>query len=135
MKSFYNRLLSQIGLSLSVLCGLHCIATPLILATAPTAAEWFSEEIEIAVLLASLVIGMWVLWKDMQLHRNILPLLLLLVGFSVLICNHYLWQVSLINVVSFIDMAMAYLWNWYKLKRFKACACVVKPTQKLENVV
>lgn len=115
MKRFIERhshLLHKVGLSLSFLCAIHCLAMPFVLVLLPfLGASFFTDEVEFIMIGVSLIIGFFVLLKDYRHHENILPLVLLggsftFVLFHVFIHSHFILSLSSIS------MAVAYFYNW-----------------------
>jgi hypothetical protein len=126
MKRFYHQFVAKLGFSLSLLCGLHCLATPALLAFMPAVAEWFSEEVEISITLISFVIGFSVLWKDLRLHKFAPPLLLLIFSFALILISQIFVHRHFLDILGIVGIALSYLWNWYKIRQVRMCACVVK---------
>lgn len=129
MKSFYHKFATKLGFSLSLLCGLHCIATPALLAFIPAVAEWFSEEAEMSITLLSFFIGFLVLWKDLRLHKFTIPLLLLIFSFSLILISHIFVHRHFLDVLGIIGIALAYLWNWHKVRQLRMCTCAVNTSE------
>ncbi|MCS6794799.1 MAG: MerC domain-containing protein [Raineya sp.] len=126
MKNFYNKFLAKFGFSLSLLCGLHCLATPVLLAVVPAVGELFSEETEIVITAVSFVIGFSVLWKDIRLHKFLLPLALMSFSFLLIVASQVFLHLHVLDILGILGIATAYLWNWHKLRQVRVCACVVK---------
>lgn len=75
----------RIGMSASLLCVIHCLATPLIVLLLPFAGEvlehrWF----HISIALIVFPVAIWALWNGYQLHRRKVVLYLGSVGLAVL---------------------------------------------------
>ncbi|PKQ67064.1 MerC mercury resistance protein [Raineya orbicola] len=126
MRNFYHKYLTKFGFSLSLLCGLHCLATPVLLAFMPAVAEWFSEEVEISVTFLSFLIGFSVLWKDFRLHKFFYPLVLLIFSFAFILISQLFIHRHFLDILGIMGIVLAYLWNWHKIRQIRMCACVVK---------
>ena len=108
----HSHLLHKLGLGLSFLCAIHCLAMPFLLVALPIVGkQFFTEEVELTLIFVSLLIGAFVLLKDYKVHENKMPLVLL--GLSSLLVTFHLFihQHSLLTFSSVI-MAIAYLRNW-----------------------
>ncbi len=114
--------LDNAGMTASTLCAIHCAAVPLLITVLPLwgleflAAGWVElMMIGIALLIGSLSLGM-----SFMHHKKILPLLILLLGFSMIAAGHLpVLKVSEAIVVPAggLTIAAAHLINW----RFTRC--------------
>jgi hypothetical protein len=118
------RFLEKLGVSLSMACAVHCLAMPVLLAFVPTLGNWFTEEIELVVTLASLLIAVFVLLKDFRIHKQITPLTILISSFTIILTSLFLHKPIILDVVGILGILTAYILNWYKLRQAKSCACV-----------
>lgn len=83
--------LDQLGMTASTLCALHCLLVPLLLTALPFAGLAFLVQpwIDIVTIAAGLLIGGVSLGISYtRHHRRILPLLLLIAGFTVIGAVH-----------------------------------------------
>lgn len=76
--------LEHIGLCASLLCTVHCIVMPLVLAVQPLF-HWFriSRVLDNAMLTLAAIVGMVVCGRGLRRHRDLWPLALLLAGLAV----------------------------------------------------
>ncbi|AWV99483.1 MerC domain-containing protein [Arcticibacterium luteifluviistationis] len=115
MKRFIERhshLFHKLGLSLSFLCAIHCLAMPFVLVLLPfLGANFFSDEAEFLMIGVSLLIGFFVLLKDYRHHDNILPLVLLGASFCLVLLHVFVHNHVIVSLSS-ISMAVAYFYNW-----------------------
>lgn len=116
-------ILEKLGFSLSLVCALHCLATPFLLAFLPAFGELLPEEVELPIILISFAIATMVISKDIQTHKHILPLILLVFSFLVLIIANLLTQNHIFDMLGILGILAAYLLNWHKLRKAKVCAC------------
>ncbi|GAB4131691.1 MAG: hypothetical protein OHK0045_09480 [Raineya sp.] len=123
-KSHGKNILEKLGFSLSLVCALHCLATPFLLAFLPAFGELFPEEWELSVILISFAIAVMIIGRDIQIHRHILPISLLACSFLVLIITHLLAiHNPIFDILGIAGILASYLLNWQKLRKAKACAC------------
>ena len=107
----HSHLLHKFGISLSFLCAIHCIATPILLTLAPLAGNFLSETTEQLLLFVGLGIGLYVLIKDYFHHEQVLPLLLLALS-GILIISSMLGLGHILQTTASLIMALAYFLNW-----------------------
>jgi hypothetical protein len=108
----YTHILQKLGIGLSLLCAIHCLATPLLLLILPAfGGHFFSEGAERALLLGSLLIGSFILTKDYRLHHQKLPLSLLLTSALAALAGLVI-KSHVTEMISSVLMAAAFLINW-----------------------
>lgn len=95
MKSFLTQFsLDVTGFWVSVICGLHCIAMPVLVSIAAislTASQHSSIEYSILGLSSVLGIGS-LLPSFFRHHRSLLPIAILLAGFISIALGHFLFE-------------------------------------------
>jgi len=115
MKKFiekHSHILHKVGLSLSFLCAIHCLAMPFVLVALPVVASSFlNENVELGLILGSLILGVFILFKDYKHHFNKFPLLLFGLSF-LLVLAHLLFHEHTLMSFSSVIMAVAYIRNW-----------------------
>jgi hypothetical protein len=126
----YKHLLpvEKVGVFLSLLCAIHCLALPLILFAAPYLASSiaFSPMAEWVLVIGSFGMALLLLWQDFRKHRQPMPLYFL--GLAVLIklvdtlvgMKSIEWIFGL-SLGVFITLAY-----WYNYKHKTACTCKIK---------
>ena len=85
--------LDRLGITASTLCAIHCAITPVLFTSLPLIGLGFlaNHWIEWGMIILALVIGAYSSGSAFLVHhRNVWPVVLLLVGFS-LICGGHLW--------------------------------------------
>jgi|JI8StandDraft_2_1071088.scaffolds.fasta_scaffold01137_7 hypothetical protein len=117
------RILEKLGISLSMACAVHCMAMPVALAFLPSLGNLVTEEVELFITLSSLLIAVFVLGKDIRLHKNPLPIIILISSFAIVLLSLMNHKYILLDILGIAGILTAYLLNWYKLKKAKACAC------------
>jgi len=122
-KTAIKSFLEKLGFSLSMICALHCLTMPFVLAFLPAFAEFLPEEIELLIILLSFLIATAIVGKDTNIHKKILPLFLLIVAFAVLILANLFAHNHLFDILGIIGIIAAYLLNWHYLRKTKVCAC------------
>lgn len=83
--------LEKIGVSLSFICAIHCIITPLFIAFLPMLSSTVSHNpaIEIILLGSSfLIVGIVNLIGFIKHHKTFAPLVYMLLGFSIILSGH-----------------------------------------------
>lgn len=75
-----QKFMASLGMSLSLICAVHCLATPFVLAFAPVFGSLISHESELYILVISLAFASYVLIKDFRFHLNRTPILIALIG-------------------------------------------------------
>jgi len=112
--------LDQLGMTASIICAVHCAALPLAVTSLPLIGLEFLANIwvEICMLLLSAVIGTWSLAATYKIHRNLMPLMILLAGFALIAAGHFLWHhlEAVLIPAGGITIAAAHFTNW-KLNR------------------
>ncbi len=116
--------LEKVGFYLSVLCAIHCIATPVLLTVLPFLGSSLLEDHswELWFIAGSVLLAGIVLFKDYKRHLNYLPLLLLVASSLTKLCE--LWWLGeqyefITGTVGAAFIASAYYFNW----KYKAATC------------
>lgn len=112
-----------IGVSLSALCLLHCLAVPLLLALLPAlAGAWAEQEWvhQLLIVFAFLAVGA-AMQRGLMVHQRWAPLMLALVGLGFLsaslIAPEGHWTEKLVTAIGALATASAHLWNHSLTKR------------------
>ncbi|WP_435357355.1 MerC domain-containing protein [Emticicia sp. SJ17W-69] len=113
--------LNKVGLWLSILCTIHCIAMPFLITAIPfLSGSFISERSEIYLIGVSAIIAVFLLVKDYRNHQNALPLILLAFAFSFNLIGLFLakgiYEITF-NVIGALTMATAYWINWKEHRR------------------
>lgn len=113
--------LNKVGLWLSVLCTIHCLAMPFLMTALPFLGESFlSEKSEMYLIGASAILAIFLLIKDYRNHQNPLPLRLLVIALCFNFVGLFLSKGTyeiLFNVTGALVMASAYYVNWNSHRR------------------
>lgn len=124
MKRIRKYTAEKLGFSLSLLCAIHCLATPFLITLLPFFGKTiFANPIfELGMLLASMILALSILIKSYKKHFQPGPLLVSLCGF----CLAFSAQIGVENIVMSVLgsmlVAYAYYLNW-------KVAHVCKPTK------
>jgi hypothetical protein len=116
----------KIGVSLSLLCAVHCISLPLLFTVAPLMSQSFLADplLENILLIGSLLIAAYTLLRDyLHVHRRWTASYIALAGFVILFFAKWICPATLeplMMTLGGLTTAFAYYINW-KLK--KSCAC------------
>ena len=113
--------LNKVGLWLSVLCTIHCLAMPFLITALPfLGGTVISQKSEIYLIGISAILAVFLLVKDYRNHQNSLPLTLLATAlcfnFTGLFLAHGTYEI-LFNVTGALLMASAYYLNWKEHRR------------------
>lgn len=113
--------LNKVGLWLSVLCTIHCLAMPFLMTALPFLGDSFlSEKSEVYLIGASAILAIFLLIKDYRNHQNSLPLRLLSVALCFNFAGLFLAKGTyeiFFNVMGALMMASAYYINWNSHRR------------------
>jgi hypothetical protein len=112
----HSHLLYKTGMFLSFLCLIHCLATPILLTALPfIAKDFISHTTEIYLILGSIGIGIYLLSRDYQVHKNKTPLLLLVLASS----SHFLGLMIVAEhlelpfiILGSLLLSGSYILNW-----------------------
>ena len=118
----------RIGFFLSILCAIHCASMPLLITLLPLLASTFlhNSMLELVLIGSTVSIAGVLILKDyFQLHRNLLPLSLLILGVSakllgIFVLQHQYEPVIITSGAAFI--LLSYIANW-KLRTIHKTAC------------
>jgi hypothetical protein len=116
---------NALGVSAAVACAIHCALLPLLISTLPLFGINILDNIyfEIGMMSTALLIGGLTLFHGYRKHHHrLVPLLLFLVGMSLLILKHFfaaniLWLV----IPSSVLIISAYYLNWKLCRMAKHC--------------
>ncbi|MEJ7558414.1 MAG: MerC domain-containing protein [Pedobacter sp.] len=108
--------LDQWGMTASIACAIHCAALPLVTTALPLLGLEFLANVwvEIIMIILSLVLGTWSLLGTFGKHKDIMPILILTIGFLFISGGHFIWhdlEAILIPLGGF-TLAGAHFINW-----------------------
>jgi hypothetical protein len=117
----------RFGLSMSFLCGVHCLAFPFLVTLSPILPvhlEGF-ESIEKGIILVSLLIAAFTFAKDYKKHTKLFPILLAVSAACLFVFSGFLMPKFESVFVSggSILLLFAYVLNW-RMKKTAAPACI-----------
>ena len=122
--AFFSKInLDFAGLTASVICALHCIAVPIILSlgVANSSHLMHDHSFDIVVIALGIVIATFSLLGDFKKHRSLLPIMLVILGFSILttgiLMGHDTFHVFM-SVIGSSFVASAHYINWKKGRNF-----------------
>lgn len=129
-KQKYKSLLpaEKLGVFLSMLCAIHCLALPIVLFAAPYLASSFAFSVKMEWILVLISFGMalLLLWQDYLKHRKPMPLYFLGLGVFIKVVDTLVGVRSIewifgLSLGVFITLAY-----WYNYKHKTACTCKIK---------
>ena len=105
----------------SVSCAIHCAALPFLLTALPLLGLEFLANawVEITMIIISLFLGCYSLLRSYPKHKNVGPLILLVIGFTFIFSGHFLFhevEFVLIPLGGFI-IAASHFVNWKLMKK------------------
>jgi hypothetical protein len=116
--------LDQLGITASLACALHCAALPFLLTSLPLLGLGFlaNSWVEISMIFISVLLGFYSLLTSYPTHKRTTPLLVLIMGFTLIGSGHYLVEdlEGLLIPLGGLSIAGAHFLNW---KYSKSC-CV-----------
>lgn len=124
-----------LGISVSVLCALHCVGLPLLLSSFTLlGSQWLHNPwLEVSMIVISLLLGVLSFYRGCFVqHKNKLPLLLFVPGVALLLLNqqnerHAFYLIPAATVL----IAVAHFINYRKCRQ--SCA-TIRPEAKRQNV-
>ena len=126
----YKHLLpaEKLGVFLSLLCAIHCLALPVILFVAPYLASSFAFSVTAEWILVVISFGMalFLLWQDYRKHRKPMPLYFLGIAVLIKLADTLLGFKSVEWVFGLslgVFITLAYCFNY---KHKTACTCKIK---------
>ncbi len=104
----------SVGFWASLLCAIHCMAMPLVVMAGSVYGVQVSEHssLEIPILSMAVLFAIIMVVRYYFHHRNSLPLLLLIVGVSLLVVS-VVSHAHLLTIVGSLVLASAQLYNTY----------------------
>ncbi len=133
-KKFFSLHADFFGFSASMLCAVHCAIWPVLIAVGAFGGlSWLTDDLlEWFFIGLTLVIAAWSLLNSyFKVHRNPVPLLIVVSGFGMLIFNHLLHnhhhhhtdQTGIITaVLGGLLIALAHYINWRMLDKCTRCS-------------
>ena len=120
--------MERLGLFLSALCAIHCLAMPFIIFFAPyiVGSLAFSTTVEWSLVLSSFGLAAYILILDYQKHKRLKPLYFLVLAFVLKVLEVSLGNQSynwIFGVLLGCSVAYAY---WVNYKHKTACTCKMK---------
>lgn len=87
-----SKIIDRIGFSVSILCAIHCALMPVLITMLPLLGLQFvgSSYFELIIMAASLLLAVGSLKGSRHNHRSYRPLLLVVIGFSLMLTGHIL---------------------------------------------
>ncbi len=123
------RQLERIGIAASVICGIHCLLTPILVVAAPSISGHFSQDpmLELFLIGFSILSSMVVLGYDyLRVHHNVQPILIALVAWAMTVGSHQLPITEtvheLLAILGGILVAVAFVRNWIIRRNHHSCA-------------
>lgn len=108
--------LDRVGMTASVACAIHCAVLPFVLTVLPVLGmDFFADKrVEIFMISLSVVVGAWAITRGIYSHKSVIPLGLLMLGFTLIACGHFLiqdYEAVMVPIGGF-TIAAAHYMNW-----------------------
>jgi len=119
--------LDKVGICASLLCAIHCALLPVLFTTLPLMGVELLENkhVELGFILTSLIIGCFALYNGYKKHHHRkLPLLLFIVGISLLLFGNFLLedsQETIVKIIGALVIVSSHILNWYRCKQCELC--------------
>jgi hypothetical protein len=113
-----NSKLDNVGMTASVLCAVHCAVVPLLLTSLPLFGLGFLANpwLEWSMIIFALFIGFYAIGSSyFNIHRKLLPMCLLIIGFLIIIVGHLFitsWREAIIVPIGGLLIATAHFFNF-----------------------
>jgi chromate transport protein ChrA len=117
--------IEKVGFWLTILCAIHCIATPILITFLPLMGAQFElfHQYENYILSLSFVLAIVLLLKDHQIHKNKLPLRLIAIAAVIKIIDIIFLTQNLEVYVSISIAALIVYAYWLNWKHKEKCNC------------
>ncbi len=116
----HNHILYKTGVWLSILCTIHCLAMPFLIAALPfLSGSFIDESAEVYLVGGSLILAMFLLIKDYRSHGQSLPLILFGISSILNIVGFFttgIFETSL-HIAGAVVIGIAYYINWIEHKK------------------
>ncbi|MHA8067182.1 MerC domain-containing protein [Aquirufa sp. ROCK2-A2] len=118
----------RIGIFLSVVCAIHCMAMPLFIVFAPMLLSTFafSGLMEWILVSSSFILAAILLFIDYRKHQKALPLILLLIALAIKLSEYLIHQSSIewiFGILLGLSIGLAY---WVNYQHKSTCTCKIK---------
>lgn len=114
-KRFFSFNLDFLGFSASLLCAAHCSILPILIALSIFNGHAKGNDMfELGIFSFAVIVISFALFQAYKKHRNLLPIGLAILGFSILISGHFLSGNTgyLISTIGGFGIAFAHWINW-----------------------
>jgi hypothetical protein len=112
----------KFGFWLTIICGIHCISTPILLTFLPILGSKFEafHQYELVILLGSLIVAFFLMKKDFKIHKNPIPRQMIVAAFFIASLGWNLFQETAVSIIVALLIVSAYWLNW---KHKEKCNC------------
>ncbi|MFM6949065.1 MAG: MerC domain-containing protein [Aquirufa sp.] len=120
--------IERIGIILSIVCAIHCMAMPFLLIFAPMFLSSFaySDSMEWSLVISSFLLAAILLYFDFKKHQKPLPLVLLLIAILIKAAE-YLVNINsldwIFGILLGVSIGFAY---WVNYQHKSTCTCKIK---------
>lgn len=115
----------KIGFWLTIVCGIHCILTPIAITFLPVFGAKFSQfhQYENPILIVSIALASILLFRDFRLHKNEIPLLLIGLAVGIKSIQIIFLKHNFETYFSVSISIMIILGYWLNWKHKAKCRC------------
>jgi MerC mercury resistance protein len=115
----------KVGFWLTVICGIHCLATPILITILPILGSKFEafHKYETFFLYISLFLAAFLMWKDKKIHNNPWPFEMIIMAMCITpFCYNFFGNAAeiFVSISTSILIISAYWINW---KHKEKCHC------------
>lgn len=120
MKILSHSQIDRLGITAAVACAVHCAVLPLIITSLPLLGLEFLANIwvEITMICVSVFLGCYSLSRSYPKHKNLMPIIVLLSGFTIISIGHFWLEdlESFLIPIGGLVLALAHMVNWRLMK-------------------
>lgn len=110
--------LDNVGMTASILCAVHCAIVPFLITSLPLLGLGFLANpwVEWSMIIFALLIGVYAIGSSyLKIHRQLLPVILLAIGFLIIIAGHLFitnWHEAVVVPIGGLLIAAAHFFNF-----------------------
>jgi len=107
-------------MSMSLICGIHCLAMPFVLGIMPVAFSSGSFT-EFLIITISAALATYLLVNDFKKHRKVYPLIILSLGVLILFGSHFTEVHAYLSAFAGMILFSSFMLNRFYTKKYNIC--------------
>jgi len=119
--SIHAAWLDHLGMTASLACAIHCAVLPFVISMLPLWGIGFlaNDWVELSMIILSLIIGIYSLASSYPKHSKLLPIFVLVAGFTFIAAGHYFFEHLEATLIPLggLAIAAAHFINWRYSRR------------------